>query len=76
MLCPHDASCTMSADVLCHNPPGPARGDGLLAKAQTSAPARSREAFPLRHGGLCSLKPRARPCSRQAADELRIGTAV
>ena len=26
MIGPHDASCTMSADVLCHNPPGPARG--------------------------------------------------
>ncbi len=36
MICPHDASCTMSADVLCHNPPGPARGHGLLAQAHTS----------------------------------------
>jgi len=26
MIDPHDASCTMSAEVLCHTPPGPARG--------------------------------------------------
>ncbi len=52
MLCPHDASCTLSADVLCHNPPIPCKGgmDALL-RPHTSEPAISREAFP------CAVRP-------------------
>jgi hypothetical protein len=47
MLCLHDASCTMSADVVCHNPPIPCKGgmDALL-RPHTSEPAISREALP------------------------------
>jgi hypothetical protein len=47
MLCPYEVSCTMSADVLCHNPPIPCKGsmDALL-RPHTSEPARSRWALP------------------------------
>ncbi len=56
-ICPHEASCTMSAEVLCHNPPGPARGAWTSGSGQTSEPARSRGAFPCaRASGLCSLE--------------------
>ena len=58
ILCLHDASCTMSVDVLCHNPPGPARGHGLLAQAQTSEPARSRGAIPCAPAGSALLSKR------------------
>jgi len=54
MICPHDASCTLSYDVLCHNPPGLARGHGLLAQAHTSEPAISRGALP------CAVSRRTR----------------
>src|SRR5450755_2185898 len=40
MICPHDASCTMSADVLCHNPPIPCKGgmDFWLRPIRVSLP--------------------------------------
>jgi hypothetical protein len=40
MIDPHDASCTMSADALCHNPPIPCKGgmDALLRPVRVSQP--------------------------------------
>jgi hypothetical protein len=76
MIYPHDASCTMSADVLCHNPPGPARGHGLLAQTHTSEPAISRGALPCAVRRAMLSLASARHSERQAAYELRICTAV
>jgi hypothetical protein len=37
---PHDASCTRSAEVLCHTPPGPARGAWTYREGPRWAQAR------------------------------------
>ena len=44
MICPHDASYTMSADVLCHNPPIPCKGgmDFWLRPIRVSPPSAAR----------------------------------
>jgi hypothetical protein len=76
MIGPQDASCTMSPEVLCHNPPGPARGPGLLAQAHTCEPARSRGAFPCAVRRALLSVASARHSERQAAYELRKCTAV
>jgi hypothetical protein len=40
---PHDASCTLSAEVLCHNPPIPCKGGhGLIKKVRDGLKRASR----------------------------------
>jgi hypothetical protein len=42
MIGPHHASCTLFAEVLCHTPPGPARGHGLIEKVRDGLKRASR----------------------------------